>query len=79
VLALVIGGIQFLAPDRAGDEFQTLSIEPMLPVKYEFGKIECLELGFKTPIPAVTLRHALIETGSNIVSGPDENGSYIVE
>jgi hypothetical protein len=39
VLALVIGGIQFLAPDRAGNEFQTLSIEPMLPVKYEFGKI----------------------------------------
>ena len=25
------------------------------------------------------LRQALIETGSNIVSGPDENGSYIVE
>jgi hypothetical protein len=79
VLALVIGGTQFLTPDRAGDEFQTLSIEPLVPGKYESGKVERLELGFKTPIPAVTLRQALIETGSNIVSGPDENGSYIVE
>jgi hypothetical protein len=38
-----------------------------------------MELEFKTPIPALTLGHAFIETGSNIVSGPDENGSYIVE
>jgi hypothetical protein len=79
VLALVIGGTQFLGLDRAGDEFQTLSIEPLMTMKYETGKVERLELGFKTPIPAVTLRRALIETGSNIVSGPDENGSYIVE
>lgn len=79
VLALVIGGAQFLSPDRAGDEFQTLSIEPLEPGKYDSGKVKRLVLGFKTPIPAVTLRQALIETGSNIVSGPDENGSYIVE
>lgn len=79
VLALVIGGAQFLSPGRVGDEFQTLSIEPLVPVNYESGKVERLELGFKTPIPAMKLRQALIETGSNIVSGPDENGSYIVE
>ncbi|MGV0035531.1 MAG: zf-HC2 domain-containing protein [Candidatus Azotimanducaceae bacterium WSBS_2022_MAG_OTU7] len=79
VLALVIGGTQFLAPDHTGDEFQTLSVEPLEAGKYESGKVERLELGFRTPIPAVTLRQALIETGSNIVSGPDENGSYIVE
>ena len=79
VLALVIGGTQFLGPGPVGDEFQTLSIEPLVPVNYESGKVERLELGFKTPIPAMTLRKALIETGSNIVSGPDENGSYIVE
>ena len=79
VLALVIGGTQFLAPNRAGDEFQTLSVEPLETGKYEVGQVERLELGFTTPIPAVTLRKALIETGSNIVSGPDENGSYIVE
>ncbi len=79
VLALVIGGTQFLAPGHTGDEFQTLSFEPLEDGKYESGKVERLELGFRTPIPAVTLRQALIETGSNIVSGPDENGSYIVE
>jgi len=79
VLALVIGGAQFLTPERPGEEFQTLSIEAQEPGKYESGKVERLVLGFKTPIPAVTLRQALIETGSNIVSGPDENGSYIVE
>ena len=79
VLALVIGGTQFLGPSRVVDEFQTLSIEPLAPLNYESGKVERLELGFKTPIPAMTLRNALIETGSNIVSGPDENGSYIVE
>lgn len=79
VLALVVGGTQFLGPERAGDEFRTLSIEPMVPAKYESGRVERLALGFKTPIPAMTLRKALIETGSNIVSGPDEKGSYIVE
>ncbi|MBT5701855.1 MAG: zf-HC2 domain-containing protein [Gammaproteobacteria bacterium] len=79
VLALVIGGTQFLGTDRGGDEFRTLSIEPLVPAKYESGRVERLALGFKTPIPAITLRKALIETGSNIVSGPDEKGSYIVE
>ncbi len=79
VLALVIGGTQFLGTDRGGDEFRTLSIEPLVSAKYESGRVERLALGFKTPIPAMTLRKALIETGSNIVSGPDEKGSYIVE
>lgn len=43
------------------------------------GKMHRMELGFEHPIPAVTLRKALIETGSNIVSGPDKKGIYVVE
>ena len=36
-------------------------------------------LTFNQPIQALTMRQALIETHSNIVSGPDEEGTYIVE
>jgi hypothetical protein len=35
-------------------------------------------LTFEAPIQAATLRAALIETHSSIVSGPDENGTYVV-
>lgn len=38
-----------------------------------------LLLEFEQPISTDTLRAALIETNSNIVSGPRENGSYLVE
>ena len=36
-------------------------------------------LTFLQPIQAKTMRKALIETDSNLVSGPDEEGTYIVE
>ena len=36
-------------------------------------------LTFHQPIQALTMRQALIETHSNIVSGPDETGTYIIE
>lgn len=38
-----------------------------------------IALTFEQPIQADTLRAALIETQSNIVSGPDKDGTYIVE
>lgn len=38
-----------------------------------------IALTFEQPIKAKTVRAAFIETGSNIVSGPDNNGTYIVE
>ncbi|HKI73794.1 MAG TPA: zf-HC2 domain-containing protein [Pseudomonadales bacterium] len=38
-----------------------------------------IALTFDQPIQADTLRAALIETQSNIVSGPDKRGTYIVE
>lgn len=43
------------------------------------GEMRRMELGFEQPIPAVTLRQALLETRSNIVSGPDNQGVYVVE
>jgi hypothetical protein len=57
-----------------GDEYQTLSSG--IPIE---GADRQMELGFAQPIPATALRQALIETRSNIVSGPDEGGRYIVE
>ncbi|MCB1643874.1 MAG: zf-HC2 domain-containing protein [Pseudomonadales bacterium] len=38
-----------------------------------------LELQFDQPLSAQTLRAAFIETRSNIVSGPDAEGAYLVE
>jgi len=55
-------------------EYQTLSSGVLTD-----GADRQMELGFAQPIPATALRQALIETGSNIVSGPDDGGRYIVE
>lgn len=38
-----------------------------------------IALTFEQPIQAQTMRKALIETNSNIISGPDEEGTYLVE
>ena len=38
-----------------------------------------LALTFTQPIRAQTMRHALVETNSYIVSGPDQAGAYIVD
>jgi len=62
-------------PAQVVSEYQTLtSDQPGVA-----GAARQMEIGFVDPIPATTLRQALIETGSNIVSGPDEDGVYLVE
>ena len=45
----------------------------------KLGIVYRLELEFENPIPTNTLRQALIETDSHILSGPDEQGHYLVE
>ncbi|MEX0943908.1 MAG: zf-HC2 domain-containing protein [Pseudomonadales bacterium] len=55
--------------------FRTLS-EPSAVVT---GVPHRIALTFAQPVMAKTLRSALIETKSNIVSGPDADGRYIVE
>lgn len=75
-LSVFLIGAAILAGDPPQvSEYQTLtSDQPGVS-----GAGRQMEIGFVDPIPAVTLRQALIETGSNIVSGPDENGVYLVE
>jgi hypothetical protein len=58
-----------------GPGFRTLSD----PGKAAAGIPHRMALTFEQPVMAETLRSALIETRSNIVSGPDKDGTYIVE
>jgi hypothetical protein len=76
ILSLVVAGGAWLGLEQAkvGDEYQTLSSD--VPTQ---GMSHRIELGFSNPIPAATMRQALIETNSNIVSGPNEHGNYLVE
>lgn len=62
--------------DDSDENFRTLTSEsnPMVT-----GVPHRLALTFEQPIKGQTLRKALIETRSNIVSGPDGQGVYIVE
>ena len=63
-----------------GDEYQTLTSDnPGIADNPGEGRARRIELAFANPIPAATLRKALIETNSNIVSGPDAAGHYLVE
>ena len=77
LVSILVAGAAWFNVDRSlpvVPQYQTLSSDqPNTGVSHR------LELGFHNPIPAVTMRQALIETGSNIVSGPDENGNYLVE
>ena len=57
------------------DKFRTLLTTKNAPS----GTVQRVELIFTQPIKADTQRAALIETNSYLVSGPDENGRYIVE
>jgi Putative zinc-finger len=61
------------AVDTAG--FRTLTTQ----TRMTSGVSRRVALTFRQPIQAQTMRQALIETHSNIVSGPDEEGTYIVE
>ena len=79
ILVAVVAAGSFLqnlgtADQSTGEEYQTLSSDALTA-----GASQRMELGFVNPIPAATLRQALIETDCNIVSGPDLQGNYIVE
>ena len=83
-LALVVAVVGSLSPatgiiDRsphagAADEYRTLTTQAA-----EKGSKHRVALTFLQPIQAQTMRKALIETNSNLVSGPDKEGTYIVE
>jgi hypothetical protein len=76
VISVMLAGTAWLSLDETEErqDFQTLSSDAP-----SAGKAYRMELGFVNPIPAATMRQALVETDSNIVSGPDENGRYLVE
>lgn len=77
VAALVLAvGLISNTPDLTGQaEFQTLSSDLISTGK----DARRMQLGFAQPIPATALRRALIETRSTIISGPDDQGRYLVE
>lgn len=79
VAASLVAVLVFVAtlnpPPPSGEaQYRTLSNTTSQP-----GTLHRVALTFEQPIKAETLRAALIETHSNIVSGPDSNGTYIVE
>jgi hypothetical protein len=78
VISMMLAGTAWLSMEEAEErqEFQTLSSDASTPSS---GPAYRMELGFVNPIPATTMRQALIDTDSNIVSGPDERGNYLVE
>lgn len=71
---LLMGSLLLQGNNSVPAPFQTLSVD-----KPRDGTVYRMEVGFVTPIPALTLRQALIDTQSDIVTGPDELGRYIVE
>ncbi len=77
----LVGAAVYLEQSRvnlpASSEYQTLTAGQ--PGGSTQGAVHQIEIGFSDPIPAATLRQALIETRSNIVSGPDDRGMYVVE
>jgi anti-sigma factor RsiW len=64
----------YILPAESADEYRTLTTQTV-----EVGSKHRVALTFLQPIQAQTMREALIETNSNLVSGPDEEGTYIVE
>ncbi len=78
-IALVLAFVGLVVPSGnapvTNPEFTTLTTGP---VSIE-GTAQRVALTFQQPIQAATMRKALIETHSNIVSGPDADGTYLVE
>lgn len=72
----LIGAAMLFGPAEETYEYRTLTNDAVAPSE---GMTQQMEIGFVDPIPVATLRKALIETGSNIVSGPDDSGVYRVE
>lgn len=74
-LVLAIGLVAVLDSGKRGpEEYRTLTMDTGVQ-----GVPHRIALTFDQPIKAETLRAALIETHSNLVSGPDRNGTYIVD
>lgn len=74
---LLIGSALLVGQGQKPIEYQALTSDQ--PGLVSQGVTHQMEIGFVDPIPVTTLRQALIETGSNIVSGPDDTGVYLVE
>lgn len=76
MLAVVIVGFYnpVSAPESVTGEFVTLT----KPSRAS-GLSRRIALTFEQPIRAQTLRKALIETDSSLISGPDEKGTYLVD
>lgn len=72
LLAIVFVGMMNPA-NKGPEEYRTLSNTSDLP-----GVPHRIALTFEQPLRAETIRAALIETHSDIVSGPDKHGTYIV-
>lgn len=77
VAATLFAGVLTVAwfqnPEELG-EFRTLST-----TSPDNGQLHRIQLTFEQPIQAQTLRQALIDTRSNIISGPSNDGTYLVE
>lgn len=70
-----VGGVSPQANTHTeGGEFRTLSTEVQSP-----GVSRRIAITFEQPIQARAMRSALIDTRSNIVSGPDAAGVYLVD
>jgi hypothetical protein len=70
VIAIVMA---LVAPSKT-EEYRTLTT-----VTAPSGQTHRLALTFVQPIKAQTMRQALIDTNSYLVSGPDDTGAYIVD
>ena len=74
-IVAIVGAFQpSVVPEVDSTGFRTLTTQTQTS-----GVSHRVALTFNQPIQALTMRQALIETRSNIVSGPDENGIYVVE
>ncbi|MBQ73701.1 MAG: hypothetical protein CMQ20_01610 [Gammaproteobacteria bacterium] len=65
---------QPIVPQAVATDFRTLTTQTQM-----VGETTRVALTFEQPVQAVTMRKALIETHSNIISGPDESGTYVIE
>jgi len=63
-------------PATSGSEFRTLTSSEIPRGAMASRRVA---LTFEKPLPAEAIRSTLIETRSNIVAGPDEGGTWIVE
>lgn len=73
-VSIIAGIVAFVPISSDQNKFQTLST-----VTATQGMSHRFSLTFAQPISAQTMRQALIDTNSYLVSGPDSSGAYIVD